>query len=53
VNQGRCKADELLRHVLEAGQRAGHPADLAEWSTGAMQLAVDEAKRFGEEHKAV
>jgi hypothetical protein len=52
VSQGRCKAGDLVRHVLEAGQRVGHPADLAEWSAGAIQLAVDEAKRFGDEHKA-
>jgi hypothetical protein len=53
VKEGRCQAGALLRHVLEAGQRAGHPADLAEWTGNAMQLAVDEAKRFGETHKAV
>jgi hypothetical protein len=52
VKAGRCQPGALLRHVLEAGQRAGHPADLEQWSGPAMQLAVEEAKRFGEEHKA-
>jgi hypothetical protein len=52
VKAGRCKAGELLRHVLEADTRAGHPADLEQWAGPAMQLAVEEARRFAEEHKA-
>jgi hypothetical protein len=53
VGEDRCLPGELVRHVLEAGNRAGHPADLEQWSGPAMQLAVEEARRFGEEHKAV
>jgi hypothetical protein len=51
VGEGRCKAGELLRCVLEAGQKAGLSADLSEWTGSAMQLAVDEARRFGEQHQ--
>jgi hypothetical protein len=32
VKAGRCKAGELPRCVLAAGQKAGHPADLEQWS---------------------
>jgi hypothetical protein len=52
VSEGRCLPGALLRHVLEAGQRAGYPANLEQWSGPAMLLAAEEARRFGEEHKA-
>ncbi len=52
VGEGRCKAGDLVRFVLEAGRKAGHPADLHQWTGPAMQLAVEEAKRFGEAHPA-
>jgi hypothetical protein len=53
VSAGRCKAGELLRHISEASAKAGLAADMSQWDAAAMQLAVDEAKRFGETHKAV
>jgi hypothetical protein len=52
VGEHRCLPGELVRHVLEAGKRAGYPADLEQWPVAAMQLAVDEAKRFADAHKS-
>ncbi len=44
--QGLCKAGDLIKHVVQAGVKAGHPADLSTWSGAAIQLAVEETKAF-------
>jgi hypothetical protein len=44
--QGVCRPGDLIKHVVEAGVKAGHPADLTAWSGPAIQLAVEETKSF-------
>ena len=44
--EGLCQAGELVKHVVEAGIKAGHPENLAAWSGDALKLAVSETKRF-------
>jgi hypothetical protein len=46
AKEGLCQSGELLSHVLEAGRKKGYPEDLAEWADGAIDLAVDEGKKF-------
>jgi hypothetical protein len=46
AKEGLCQSGELLRHVLEAGRNKGYPEDLAEWADVAIDLAVDEGKKF-------
>ena len=43
---GLCQAGELVRHVAEAGVKAGHPENLAAWTGNALKLAVSETRRF-------
>jgi hypothetical protein len=44
--QGVCPRGELLRHVLEAGRKAGFGPDLTAWSGPAILLAVEETRVF-------
>jgi hypothetical protein len=44
--QGVCRPGELVKHITEAGARAGFGADLAAWSGPAIQLAVEETRAF-------
>jgi hypothetical protein len=44
--EGRCGPGELVKHVVEAGVRAGYDSDLAAWSGPAIRLAVEETKTF-------
>ncbi len=44
--QGVCRPGDLIKHVVQAGVKAGHPADLGAWDGPAIQLAVEETKRF-------
>jgi hypothetical protein len=46
AKQGLCEAGELVKHVVQAGQKAGYEADLAAWSGPAIHLAVEETKAF-------
>src|SRR5262245_28012405 len=46
AGQGLCHKGELVKHVTEAGVKAGHPADLKSWPAAAIALAVDETKAF-------
>jgi hypothetical protein len=46
AKEGLCQRGELLRHVIEAGRKAGHAEDLTEWADGAIGLAVEEGKKF-------
>jgi hypothetical protein len=44
--RGVCRPGELIRHVTEAGQKAGHNADLSGWTGPAIALAVEAVKAF-------
>jgi hypothetical protein len=46
AKQGVCRAGELVKHIVQAGIKAGYEADLATWSGAAIQLAVNETKAF-------
>jgi hypothetical protein len=46
TKEGLCQRGDLLRHVIEAGRKAGHAEDLTDWADGAIDLAVDEGKKF-------
>jgi len=46
AKEGLCQRGDLLRHVLEAGRKKGYPEELAEWADTAIDLAVDEGKKF-------
>ncbi|HEV3256993.1 MAG TPA: Rad52/Rad22 family DNA repair protein [Gemmataceae bacterium] len=43
---GLIQAGELVRHVVGAGVKAGHPQELAAWTGAAIRLAAAEAKAF-------
>jgi hypothetical protein len=56
AQQGVCQPGELVKHIVQAGVKAGHEADLATWSGPAITLAVEEARAFEgrlREHKEV
>ena len=46
ASQGLCQRGDLIKHVVAAGAKAGYDSDLATWSGPAMELAVEETKRF-------
>jgi hypothetical protein len=46
AKQGVCQPGELVKHVVQAGLKAGFEADLATWSGPAIILAVEETKAF-------
>lgn len=46
AQQGVCPAGELVKHIVQAGVKAGYEADLATWSGPAIVLAVEEARSF-------
>jgi hypothetical protein len=46
AQQGVCQPGELVKHIVQAGVKAGHEADLATWSGPAIALAVEEARAF-------
>ena len=46
ARQGVCQPGELVKHIVQAGVKAGHEADLASWSGPAIVLAVEEARAF-------
>lgn len=46
ASQGLCKAGDLVKHVAQAGVKAGYAANLTEWSGPAIALAVEETKAF-------
>jgi hypothetical protein len=57
---GVCKKGDLVKHVTQAGVKAGYGADLATWSGSAIGLAAEETKAFevearrrGGQHKEV
>jgi hypothetical protein len=44
--QGICQPGELVKHVVEAGVKAGFAHDLARWDEPAIKLAIEETKAF-------
>jgi hypothetical protein len=46
ARQGVCKEGDLVKHIVQAGVRAGYEGDLASWSGPAIQLAVEETRAF-------
>lgn len=46
ARQGLCTQGELIKHIVQAGIKAGLDEDLATWDTSGITLAVQEAKRF-------
>jgi hypothetical protein len=44
--QGLCQQGDLVKHVVEAGRRAGYDSDLAGWSGPAIHLAAEETRAF-------
>lgn len=46
AQQGVCQPGELVKHIVEAGVKAGYVSDLAAWSGPAITLAVEEARAF-------
>ncbi len=46
AKQGVCQAGDLVKHIVQAGIKAGYEADLATWSGPAITLAVEEARAF-------
>jgi hypothetical protein len=46
AKEGVCPAGALVKHVVQCGVKAGFEADLATWSGQAIQLAVEETRKF-------
>ncbi|VTS04240.1 Rad52/Rad22 family DNA repair protein [Tuwongella immobilis] len=49
---GRCNVGALLAHVTQAGIRAGYSADLTTWNQEAIDLAIEETRKFRDSHPA-
>jgi hypothetical protein len=46
ARQGLCKEGDLVKHVAQAGEKAGYESDIAAWSGPAIPLAVEETRAF-------
>jgi hypothetical protein len=46
AKQGLCKPGDLVRYVVEAGNKAGYEKDLSTWSPAAIHLAIEETRAF-------
>ena len=46
AKDGVCQPGELVRHIVQAGVKAGYEADLATWKGEAIDLAINETKSF-------
>jgi hypothetical protein len=46
AQQGVCQPGELVKHIVQAGVKAGYEADLATWNGPAIAQAVEEARAF-------
>jgi hypothetical protein len=46
ASQGLCKQGELIKHVVQAGVKAGYDGDLSTWSGTAIDLAAEETRSF-------
>src|SRR5207248_98234 len=46
ASQGLCQIGDLLRHLSEAGEKAGHGSDLTGWNGDAIAWAAKEVRAF-------
>jgi hypothetical protein len=46
AQQGMCEPGDLVKHIVQAGVKAGHGDDLTTWTAPAIALAVEEARNF-------
>lgn len=46
VDEGVCEKGELIRHVTEAGEKAGFGPDLETWTKPGFSLAAKETRTF-------
>ena len=46
VDEGVCAKGELLRHIIEAGEKAGFGSDVATWDQAGITLAAKETRAF-------
>ncbi len=46
ARQGLCAQGDLIKHIVAAGVKAGHDADLANWNSDGIALAVQETKAY-------
>jgi len=46
AKQGLCKPGDLVKHVIQAGVKAGHQPDMNHWNDPAIVLAIEETKAF-------
>jgi hypothetical protein len=46
VSQGLCQKGALIKHIAEAGEKAGYGPDLAGWTGPAIHLAVEQTRAF-------
>jgi hypothetical protein len=44
--EGLCTRGDLVKHVVQAGVKAGHDADLSTWTAAGIVLAVEETRTF-------
>jgi hypothetical protein len=44
--EGVCQRGDLVKHIVQAGTKAGYDSDLATWTGPAISLAVEETKAF-------
>ena len=44
--EGVCQRGDLIKHVVQAGTKAGYDSDLATWTGPAITLAADETRAF-------
>src|SRR5262245_31564001 len=52
ASQGLCGRGDLVKHVVAAGVKAGHDADLAAWAGPAIALAAEETRAFEAQARA-
>jgi hypothetical protein len=46
ARQGVCKPGDLVKHIVQAGVKAGYETDLATWSEPAIAFAVEQTRAF-------
>ncbi len=51
AEEGLCQPGELIKHVVQAGARAGYDPDLATWNGPGILLAVTLAREFELSHR--
>jgi hypothetical protein len=46
ASQGVCERGDLIKHVVQAGVKAGFDSDLSTWTGPGIELAVEETRAF-------